>query len=136
MGETLAYGTDKQMILFDVRITDFVIEGLINLGFMEEDEFDKEAYDNEYDAYDSRELAKPVLDAMIDYYEFKVDEEEEKLAEDELKDEWNEMWEGSSHLEKILIMGDLDTWCECVKIREVDPNDPYCLNRRSRFKFY
>lgn len=136
MGETLAYGTDKQMILFDVKITDFVIEGLVNLGFLEENEFDKEAYYDEYDVYESRELAKPILDAMIEYYEFKVDDEEEKLAENEFKDEWVDLWDNASHLEKILLMGDLDTWCDCVKIKEVDPLDPYGLNRKNKFIFY
>ena len=135
MSETLAYGNDNQMILFEVKITDYVVEGLINLGFMEEDEFDKEAYDDEYDTYDSRELAKPVLDAIIEYYEFKVDEEEDKLADKDLYDEWNSVWEDSSDLEKILLVSDLDTWCGCVKVREVDPCDPYGLSKRSLFCF-
>ena len=131
MSETLAYGNDYQMILFEVKITDFVVEGLINLGFLEEDEFDKEAYDEEFDAYDSRELAKPVFDAIIDYYEFQVDEEEDNLAEKEVKDEWNCLWEDSSDLEKILLINEFDNFCECVTIKEVDPLDPYGLNKRN-----
>lgn len=140
MVESLAYGNRNQMIRFDVRIRQTLVDDLIRDGFLDEDEFNMDDYINEeYDDWGVSPIAKPVMDAIIDWYEDKVEEEDEKSENRTCRDEWDEHWDTATDLDKIILLSTTgDNFYDyanlgdvrLVKVVDVDPDDPY----RSRLR--
>ena len=122
--EVYAYGNSRQMILIRIFVKTRLINGLIGLGYLERDDFDIEAYFEVLDKFDSQEMAIPVRDGIIDFYEDKVAEIEEKAYENG-DDEEIEYLESLTHLEKIMEANCLDDFLNCIEIVETDPNNPY-----------
>lgn len=133
--ESIAYGNKNQMIRFDVRITQSLADDLERDGYLDEEEFDYQEYlDEEWEEWGPSPKAQILLDAIIEWYENKVEEMDEKMEEPHCRDEWDEEWERSTDLDKIVLLsktgdnfhdfrryGDV----ELVEIHDVDPNDPY-----------
>ena len=133
--ESLAYGNKNQMIRFDVRITQSLVDNLVWDGYLEEDDFNYQEYlDDDWEEWGCPDSAKPLMNAIIDWYLDKVEEMDEKLEEPHCHDEWDEEWERSTDLDKIILLsktgdnfhdfrryGDV----ELVEIHDVDPNNPY-----------
>lgn len=105
--EIYAYGNTRQMILIRVYIDERLINGLIGLGYLEREDFDIEAYYEVLDKFDSQEMAIPVRDGVIDFYEDKVDEIEEKAYESGDSEEI-EYLESLTDLEKFMYANCLD----------------------------
>ena len=135
MVESIAYGNRHQMIRFDVRITQKLVDELVADGFLEEEDFDLDEYINEdYEEWGVSPVAKPLMDAVIDWYESKVEEEDEKSENRTCRDEWDDMWDKASDLDKIILLSDTgDNFHDyrlfgdvpLVEVVDVDPNDPY-----------
>lgn len=124
MTEVYAYGNSRQMILFEISINENLITGLIGLGYLEEDDFDIEEYYEVLDKFDSQEMAIPVRDGVIDFYEDKVSKlEDEIYDEDSYEDK--EYFDTLTDLEKIMYANCLDDFLNCIEIVETDPNNPY-----------
>lgn len=124
MTEVYAYGNSRQMILFRIFINQDLITGFVGLGYLEEDDFDIESYYEVLDKFDSQEMAIPVRDGVIDFYEDKVSElEDEIYDEDSYEDK--EYFETLTDLEKIMYANCLDNFLNCIEIVETDPNNPY-----------
>ena len=135
MVESIAYGNRHQMIRFDVRIRQTLVDELVQDGYLDEDEFDLDEYINEdYDEWGVSPVAKPLMDAIIDWYENKVDEMDEKVENATVRDEWHSNWETYTDLDKIVVLsytgdnfydyrhfGDVPL----VEVKDVDPDDPY-----------
>lgn len=134
MVESLAYGNANQMIRFDVRIRQSLVDDLVLDGYLDEDEFDIEEYfAEETDEWNSP-VAKPVMDAVIEWYEDKVEEMDEEVENATVRDEWHSNWETYTDLDKIVVLsytgdnfydyrhlGDVPL----VEVKDVDPDDPY-----------
>lgn len=135
MVESIAYGNRHQMIRFDVRIRQTLVDELVRDGYLDEDEFDLDEYINEdYDEWGVSPVAKPLMDAIIDWYENKVDEMDEKVENATVRDEWHSNWETYTDLDKIVVLsGTGDNFYDyrhlgdvpLVEVKDVDPDDPY-----------
>ena len=135
MMESLTYGNRHQMIRFDVNITESLVDSLINDGFLEEGEFDFDEYINDdWEEWEVSPVAKPVLDAIIDWYEDRVEVEDEKSENRSCRDEWDDLWDKSTDLDKIKLLSETgDNFYDfklfgdvrLVEVVDVDPNDPY-----------
>lgn len=135
MVESIAYGNRHQMIRFDVRIRQTLVDELVQDGYLDEDEFDLDEYINEdYDEWGVSPVAKPLMDAIIDWYENKVDEMDEKVEDATVRDEWHSNWETYTDLDKIVVLSDTgDNFYDyrhfgdvpLVEVKDVDPDDPY-----------
>lgn len=128
------YENKREGIRFDIKPTKHLVESLENLGYLDEGVFDVDKYyDNYYDENKLGGACDLLVDGVIDYYEDKVEREDEKVSEMEVKDEWYDMWNSYSDLEKILVMNDFDKfidnrYVEAVKIVDVTGNpNPYNL---------
>lgn len=122
--EVYAYGNSRQMVLIKIFVKTRLINGLVGLGYLERDDFDIEAYFEVLDKFDSQEMAISVRDAVIDFYEDKVAEIEEKAYENG-DDEEIEYLESLTDLEKIMEANCLDDFLNCIEIVETDPKNPY-----------
>lgn len=133
--ESLAYGNQHQMIRFDVRIRQTLIDDLVRDGYLDEGDFDFEEYIAEdCDEWGCSPVALPLMDAIIDYYEDEVEKEDDRVAEATVRDEWESEWESATDLDKIMMLskigknfydffnlGDV----RLVEVKDVDPDDPY-----------
>ena len=133
MVEQLAYGNRNQMIRFDVIIRQSLVDDLIFDGFLDEDEFDiDEYYAEETDEWTSP-VARPVLEAIIEWYESKVEEMDEEVENATVRDEWEHDWVTYTDLEKIKVLSYTgDNFHDyslggvpLVEVKYVDPDDPY-----------
>ena len=130
---SLAYGNSHKMIRFDVRITETMVDELIDYGSLDEDfNFDFEAFDSETDGDYVQEMATPILEAIIDYYDNKVESFYEDLTDEEIRtDEWASSFNQSHELDRICMWNEMyhpfrDKYgFSLVEIHDVDPARPY-----------
>lgn len=133
--ESIAYGNRHQMIRFDVRITKTLVDDLMEQGYIDKDEFDYQEYlDEEWEEWGCSPLAEVIMDAIIVWYEDRVERMNEKLEEPHCHDEWDDMWNKATDLDKIILLsvtgdnikgGRELGYIDLIEVHDVDPNDPY-----------
>lgn len=120
-----AYGNSHRMLMFEVNINEWVVWNLVTDGYLEEGDFDAERYYEETDSDYARELAQPVLDALLDFYEDKGESEYEDGGFDDCDiEKLDEM----DTLDFMMLYCDIfDNLRGAVKVYWVDPANPYNL---------
>lgn len=111
----------KEAIRFDIKVTQELVNFLIQDGYLEDD-FDLEEYLDASDIYESYTLGQPVSDGVIDFYDDFIDikECEEYDKEPQYRD--TDFLEAST-LMKYMYVADEDDILGCVKVVNVTGKD-------------